>query len=205
MALIVMLLALMIALQIPAVQTAAVSRVLRGLTGDLNCEIKVGEFALHPFNTLIVKDVLILDKNAYSSPSHSPQDTIIKGGTIIARFSLKGLLSDDGIQLSRAEVHDALICLVNEDNEYKSNFARAFSSGKKKEGGKNPPTVLVKRARLENVEFRMANATKENGSDSHYGVDWNNLDLILNAEAKAIKYSDGTFSGKFNHIDFSEH
>lgn len=200
-----MLLALMIALQIPAVQTAAVSRVLRGLTGDLNCEIKVGEFALHPFNTLIVKDVLILDKNAYSSPSHSPQDTIIKGGTIIARFSLKGLLSDDGIQLSRAEVHDALICLVNEDNEYKSNFARAFSSGKKKEGGKNPPTVLVKRARLENVEFRMANATKENGSDSHYGVDWNNLDLILNAEAKAIKYSDGTFSGKFNHIDFSEH
>ena len=66
-----MLLGLMIALQIPAVQTAAVSRVLRGLSGNMNCEINVGSLAFHPFNTLIIKDVLILDKDAFSSPSHA--------------------------------------------------------------------------------------------------------------------------------------
>ena len=111
-------------LQIPAAQTALVRKVLRSIEKNIDGRIEFADMTFVPFNGLVIKDLAVIDDNP--DQGEITLDTLFSAGTVAARFTLQGLLSQNGIQLRDVEVEHARFALVNEDGEYSSNLARIF-------------------------------------------------------------------------------
>ena len=106
----------------------------------IDADISFGKIHFKPFNTLVIKDVAIIDKAPFRVDTlacgadasakfcriaHDPVDTLFAASDIVARFSLGGLLGN-GIRLRSAVVSDAAMNLVIEEGDYTSNITRMF-------------------------------------------------------------------------------
>ena len=122
----------MLAIQTPQVQTYLSRKLLEKFTAGNDAGIYFGKIHLRPFNTLILKDIKIFDKH----PSDSlARDTLFKAEYVIARFSLRGLKEHEGLHIGRAYVRGAEMNLVIEEQQ--TNLERMFGIRKdriKKEG-----------------------------------------------------------------------
>ena len=70
---------------------------------------------------MVIKNIAIIDNNPLQGDPRV--DTLFNAETVAARFTLQGLLSQNGIQLRDVEVEHARFALVNESGEYTSNIA----------------------------------------------------------------------------------
>ena len=105
-------------IQVPQVQTAVAEKVTEVLSEKLDGEITVEKIHLRPFNTLVLKNLLILDKNPARSPVDSTLrqiDTFFRAEYIIAKFSLDGLTDKESIRIRSAYIGNAQMNLVLED------------------------------------------------------------------------------------------
>ena len=87
-ALTIAVLAGMLVIQLPQVQTAIVKKVAYTLSEKLDGEITVEKIHFKPFSTLILKNLLILDKSPQRSPLDStttPLDTFFRSEYVIVK------------------------------------------------------------------------------------------------------------------------
>ena len=92
----------MVAIQSPRVQTRAVQAVTQKLGDAIDGDIQVGSVRIMPFNSLVLKDILILDKNPYSNLSvAAPADTFFVAESISATLSF-ARASSRPVSLSQA-------------------------------------------------------------------------------------------------------
>ncbi|MDE5890929.1 MAG: hypothetical protein K2H10_07945, partial [Bacteroidales bacterium] len=190
--LIVLALTGILLLQIPAVQTAVSSKVADMISEKfIDADIHLGKIHLKPFNTLVIRDIAVIDRNPYLVDTtacdaavkaklcdigHCPIDTLFTAGSIIVRFSLKGLLGSS-ITIGSASVNDARLNLVLEDGESSTNLTRMFRIQKKEKKEVEDKEVFhIKEVELSRLRYTMKSYTAGNAHVYTDGIDWNDMD-----------------------------
>ena len=105
----------MLVIQLPQVQTAVVQKVAYILSEKLDGEITVEKIHFKPFSTLILKNLLIIDKDPQKSPIDStltPIDTFFRSEYVIVKLSLGGLMDKESIKIKSAHVKNNLFILL---------------------------------------------------------------------------------------------
>ena len=202
-----LLLTAILMLQIPAAQTALALRVVKSLEKNIDGQVVFSDLTFVPFNGLVIKNLAVVDNHPWQGDADVPQDTLFRAGTVAARFTLQGLLSQQGIQLREVQVDDARLALVIEpDEQYSSNLARVFRLAKpEEEKEKNMKDIFsIRKVSLDNFSFRMINYSDSTSQKAGYGMDWGDLDLVANVEGRDLKMSGGVMSGKADRITLSE-
>ena len=200
-----LLLTAVLLLQIPAAQTALARRAVKSLEKNIDGRVEFSDITFVPFSGVVIKDLAIIDNNPMQGDTDVPQDTIFRAGTVAARFTLQGLLSQHGIQLRQAEIEDARLAIVIEPGEvYHDNLSRVFHlvPPEKKNMG---DIFSIHKVSVENLNFRMINyADTLSKNNPGYGMDWTDLDLIADVEGHDLKMSGGVMSGKADRIKVKE-
>ena len=87
-ALLVLLLALVVAVQSPAVQTALARKAVDKLSANIDGDVSIGHIAVRPFDAVTLEDVVLTDRHPYTGGEFPTQDTLARIGSLSARFSL---------------------------------------------------------------------------------------------------------------------
>lgn len=185
------------------------------LSEKLDGKITVEKIHLKPFTTLVLKNVLITDKHPAKDP-HDPSlpqiDTFFRAEYIIAKFTLEGLLDEESIKIRTANVGNAQMNLVLEDEfdengvrDPYDNLSRIFRI--KSSGHTEPsPDEIFKISDIEirNMGFRLINRSIEK-TPYYGGINWNDLDISdINLSAKDLRFKDGIMYGVAESLSFKE-
>ena len=204
-----------LAIQLPQVQTYITEKTVSRISGRFDGDIIFEKIHFKPFTTLVLKNVAIVDKNPTLNPrdiTASPVDTLFKAEYIIARFTLDGLLNQESLHLSKAYIGNAAMNPVlenkpdNGDGDITSdNISRIFRL-KKPEYKKNSEKEIfhIKTVEINNMVFTMKNHKIDDIPYSG-GINWDDMEVTgINIDAKNLKYKGGIMSGDLEHLNFKE-
>ena len=97
-------------IQLPRVQTLVADKVVRSLSEKLDGEISFEKIHFRPFSTLVLKNTVIIDKHPVTDPDNpsAPQiDTFFRAEYIIAKLSLSGLMDKESLKIDRVYIGNA--------------------------------------------------------------------------------------------------
>lgn len=200
----------LILLQSPSVQTRVVEKVLDRINGSLGGAIEAGDIHVAPFNSFILRDVVIIDHDPYDK--QAPADTFAYIRQVSGRVSIRGLFSKKGIYLSRAELDGGMMHLTSEpappgsDVKTTSNLTRIFKLTSTKKTGQYNPTPGI--FQIENVEvkdfiYRMTSYTAPL-PDKPASINWSDMEARVNAKVHSLKYTGGRMSGVVDMLSATE-
>ena len=220
--LIVLIFAGILTLQMPAVQTYLAGKIAKSATERFtDAIITFDRIQFKPFNTLILNNVVIIDKMPCSITAEDVTnsearekfdrigteriDTFFTASRILAHFSLKGLLGRS-VNISEVYLSDAVMNLVIEDGESSTNLTRIFRIPKTKKKDVIPKEVFhIKELDLDNVHFRMKDYTTDRGTRYLGGIDWNDLDVsAIMAHGRHLRLTGKIMTGELDHLSFRE-
>ncbi len=209
------LFALALVIQMPEVQTYIAEKVVRTLDEKMDADIRFEKIHLRPFRTLVIKNIVILDKAPARDASDStaaPVDTFFRAQYITAKFTLEGLIKQEGIHLKEVTVSDAQMNLVLEDSgnaegEKTSgdNLSRIFGLDKLPKGKKSEKEIFhIKDVVIEDMGFNMKNYSSKK-TKYYGGINWNDLDVKnIELSARELMFKGGIMSGHADHLSFRE-
>ena len=216
-ALLVLLLALVVAVQSPAVQTALARKAVDKLSANIDGDVSIGHIAVRPFDAVTLEDVVLTDRHPYTGGEFPTQDTLARIGSLSARFSLKGLLHKERISVSRLTLQDGELNLVMEPSSNEKgvtdNISRIFRLKKDPDKPDKDFGDLLeaRKVDIEDFTFRMYNhvaADRQRArgcSSSPAGViDWNDLEIKADIHASDLLVKDGVISGDADHIAITD-
>ena len=202
-----------LAIQTPGVQTRIADKAVSALSEKLDGEISFEKIHFKPFTTLVLKNVVIIDKSPIQDPDDSTAvqiDTFFRAQYIIAKFTLKGLRSKDGLHLDKATISNAEMNLVLEDStidgrEKYNNLSRIFRLKKKEEKNTNDKELFhIRKVEITGFSFRMMNYSSEK-TPFHGGINWNDLDIYdIDLRANELQFKGGIMSGSAEKLSFRE-
>ena len=210
-----MLLAGILVIQLPQVQTYVAGKVVDRLDEKLDGDIHFEKIHLKPFTTLVLKKVVIIDKNPQKcavNPLAEPVDTFFRADYIIAKFTIQGLFKHDCLHLDKAYINGAQMNLVIEDKEDEGNgdiqtdnLSRIFRLKKKDAPTYNEKEIFhIKDVQIIDMGFAM----KDYGIDQtpyHGGINWNDLDVKdIDLTAKNLQFKNSIMSGELKSMSFRE-
>ena len=204
-------------IQLPQVQTAVANKVTGILSDKLDGEITVEKIHLRPFNTIVLKNLLIIDKHPAKSSTDSLSaqiDTFFRAEYIIARMSLAGLMDEESLKIKSADIKNAQMNLVLEDLHTENdsivmynNLSRIFRIDKDKERKEPKPDEIfrIDDIGIRDMGFAMINRSSHMIRYLGGGIDWNNLDIRdIDLTAKHLYFRDGIMYGKAERLSFRE-
>ena len=216
-ALVILLLALVVAIQSPAVQTALARKAVDRLSENIDGDIHLGHIAVRPFDAVTLEDVVLTDHNPYAGGEFPRQDTLARIGSLSARFSLKGLLHKERISVSRLKLQDGELNLVLEPSTGEKgvidNISRIFRLKKDPDKPDKDFGDLLeaRQVDVEDFTFRMFNhvAAARQRARGHQPVpadviDWNDLEIKADIHASDLLVKDGIISGDADHIAITD-
>ena len=216
-ALLLLLLAGLVAIQSPRVQTALAKRAVSAFADRLDGDIQVGGVSIKPFDALVLQDVVLTDRAPYSNGTFTPCDTVLRVGTLSARFSLKGLLHKERISVSRLQLKDGVFNLVIEPGTLRDsriNLLRVLGvpeqTEKKEESAPFGDLLEAGRIDIENLTFRMVNypgaeKMQRKGVEVPGSViDWNDLEINTDIHAQNLLVKDGVISGDVSSMRIAD-
>lgn len=201
-------------IQLPQVQTYVADKVVHSVSDKIDADISFEKIHLKPFTTLVLKNVLILDRNPIQDPIDSTSvkiDTFFRAGYIIAKFSLDGLLKHEGLHFDKAFVGNAQMNLVIEDNpdptgrKTTDNLSRIFRLKKQKPVKNEKEIFHIRKVEISDMSFAMK--IYESGREIYgdEGIDWNDLDVRdINLSARELQYKGGIMTGELDRLSFRE-
>ena len=209
------LFAVALTLQVPQVQTYIARKVISTIKENLDGDITIEKIHLQPFRTLLLKNVVIVDRNpAYDALDHEKErtDTFFRAEYITARFTLDGLIGHEGIRLNSAIIENAQMNLVLEDKEdttdgrdITDNLSRIFRLKKQETPKQGEKEVFrIRNVSIRNMGFAMKNF-KSDKVPYKGGICWDDLDVKnINIHAKNLKFDAGIMSGTAESLSFME-
>ena len=211
----VLLLAALVAIQSPAVQTALGKRIIDRFEKGTEATIQFRDISIRPLEAIILKDLVVLD----NQPVQPGMDTILYVNNLSVKFSLRGLLGGKGVHVSRLRLVGGGFNLVMEPNPLRPgrsaiNLQRAFGLLKAEQSESSYTWGKILTARqieLENITFRMENLPaderrKLRGSFTKEGViDWNHLGVLLEkGNVSNLKIADNLITGQNIRLQFQD-
>ena len=202
-------------LQLPQVQTFIAGKVVESLDDKLDADINFEKIHFRPFRTLVLKNVEIIDRNPVADASGASDikvDTFFRAEYIIARFTLEGLIRQQGIHLDEARISNAQMNLVLEDkpdagdgDTAHDNLSRIFRLKKPETPKQSEKEIFfIRDVEISDMGFSMRN----HGSDKtpyDGGINWNDLDVKdINITAEDLHFKAGIMSGHAERVSFRE-
>ena len=186
------------------------------LSENLDGEIDIEKLHIKPFTTLVLKNVVIVDKHPAIDPIDSTLaqvDTFFRAQYIIAKFSIEGLLHKEGIRLKTAYVGNAQMNLTIEEQfdengvrDATNNLSRIFRIKKPDVKVEPSPDEIFRISNIEiyNMGFKLLNRSSKK-TPYHGCINWNDLDVFsINLNAKNLRFADGIMYGKAERLSFVE-
>ena len=181
--LLVLLLAGLVAIQSPKVQTAIGKKLIASIQEGTDAEISLGNISIRPLEAILVENVLVLDR----APRTPGMDTLLYVDNLSVKFSLRGLLRGKGAYVSRMRLHGGGFNLVMEPSSARpgqtvTNLERIFrlESGSGGESAYEWGNILsAKELEIKNVGFKMVNLPWLDSAVEEGVIDWNNLKTVL--------------------------
>ena len=217
-AIVTFLIAGALTIQLPQVQTFITDRLMANLTERFDGDIVFEKIHFKPFTTLIIKKIAIIDRNPVQDPVDSTNlkiDTLFRADYIIAKFTLEGLVTNEGLHLDKAFVRNAQMNLVLENKAPKidadnppptNNLSRIFRLKKKKDKKRNEKEIFhIRRVEISNMGFAMKSYIPDRSERPEGGIDWDDLDIRdIHLNATGMKFKDGIMSGTVEKLSFNE-
>lgn len=194
-------LAAILAIQLPRVQTFIADKVTEKLEKSLDGNLEFDKIHLKPFNAMVIKNISIIDKN----PVTDGADTLFRAEYVIARFSLNGLFGKKGIRIGRAYISNAEMTLVVEEDRV--NLTRIFRipMPDPEKPKKDDPVFHIRRASVYDMTFRMKNTKHEIPRHTGHGIDWDDMEASdINIEARQIDLTGRIMTGVLDFMSFRE-
>ena len=187
------------------------------LSEKLDGEITVEKIHFRPFNTIVLKNLLIVDKNPVISVNDytKPQiDTFFYAEYIIARMSLAGLMDEESLKIASADVKHAQMNLVLEDAVTENdstitynNLSRIFRIPKDKVRKEPSSDEIFKidNISVKDMGFAMLNYSSKPIKYYGGGINWNDMDIRdINVKARDLRFRNGIMSGSAQSVSFRE-
>ena len=190
----------LVAVQVPAVQTALVGRVTQSLTRNLNGDISVGKVYLSLPNNLILKDVCIVSNG----------DTLLAAGKVLLRVSTPSLVFSDQAVIRRVSLENGRAAIRRLDDSTTTLSALlAPLKDRERDTTTSLPwnSVKLNKLTVKNFGFTFDNRPPELQSDTTAAthVDWKNIRLEdINLTLRNLSYEDGTLAARADQIAFRE-
>lgn len=194
-------------------QTAIAEKVVSSLSEKIEGDILFEKIHFKPFTTLVLKNVVIIDKEPAHDPSDpaAPQvDTFFQARYIIANMSLKNLTGHEGLHLDKVSVKDAQMNMVIQDNpdeggEQVDNLTRIFGLVKKENVQYSEKEIFhIRKVDIEDFTFRLKNYTS-NKTPYGGGINWNDLDISkIHIDVREMQFKGGIMSGEVEDMSFIE-
>lgn len=204
-------------IQLPQIQTAVTGKVVQMLSEKLDGNIQLEKVHFRPFTTLVLKNVSITDKSPVTDPSDSTSvkvDTFFRAEHIIARFTLEGLIRQEGLHLDRAYISNAQMTLVIEDNNDSTarnktteNLSRIFRLKQPETPKKSEKEIFhIRKVRINEMGFALKNySTQKTEYKGIGGINWNDLDIKdIDIRARELQFKGGVMSGELDALSFTE-
>lgn len=197
---------------IPRVQGRIVSLVTNALEADIDGTITFDDFKLFPFNNLILTNVVILDANPYTEDEFGrgwqPADTLASIGRLSASFTLKGLTSEDGVELRRLRVEHAAFNLVNEPGGiYDTNLQRVFRIPHKEPKPLpefTPEIITIHKLIIKDFHFSRRSFKEEKSAYRGVGFCWDDLGITADATIHHFHFGNMIASGDVENLSLSD-
>ena len=191
--------ALLIAIQVPAVQTALVGKVTDVLSRSIDGEAQVGKVYLSFPNNLILKDIQIT--------SHG--DTLLQAGKVLVKVKTTSLAFSDEAVIRRISLENGQAAIRRlDDSTTNLSALLAPLTGRKSEGGSLPwQRIQLDKMTVKDFGFSFDNRLPADQTDTTAvrHVDWNNLRLDdINLNARNIRYEEGMLAVSVDRLDFRE-
>lgn len=200
-----LIVAVMILLQLPSVQTRLAGMAVEKLENAFDAKITLGELHFKPVNTVVIKDLTLIDPSPINSQAN---DTLAHIGCLSSRFTLWGLvtLGHDGVLLKNAKLYDCKYYLVIEKGEYRTNMHRLFRiDEQKKKEMPDKDILFIKDITVDNFTFKLLNVSSTKTISQPTAIKWNNLDVRnINARANDFRIRAGIFSSIPRSLSFEE-
>ena len=216
-ALLLLLLGLLIAAQSPKVQTALAHKAINMLRESIDGELSVGRVTIKPLDAVYIEDLLIVDDNPYSEEGRPRIDTLLKAGSIAARFSLGGLMDSRGVHVSSAHFKDVSFNLAIEPDEdhNTTNVQRIFrlKKGADEDEGDKPWGKIIDadKVDIEGFRFHMVNfsALRRHEAEGRqplppHVISWDDFTLSSDIHARNLSVADEYISGTVEHMTLGE-
>lgn len=200
----------LILLQSPSIQTRVVEKVLDRINDGLDGAIEARDIHVAPFNSFILRDVVIIDHDPYDK--QAPVDTFAYIRQVSGRVSLRGLLSKKGVFLSRVELDGGMMHLTSEpappgsEEETTSNLSRIFKLVPEEKTGQYNPTpgiFQIEKAEVKDFIYRMNSYTAPL-PDKPASINWSDMEVRVNARVHSLKYTGGRMSGVVDMLNARE-
>ena len=107
---ILLLLAGMVAIQSPKIQTTLARWVAGKLEDRLPAQVEIGNLTVRPFDAIVLEDILLKDPHPYEPAL----DTVIYVKNLTAKFSLGGLLRGNMAHVKRLKLDGGQFNLIYE-------------------------------------------------------------------------------------------
>ncbi len=196
------LLAAILAIQLPQVQTFLTGKAVEALKDRIDGEIVFEKIHVKPFNALILKNVAVIDRH----PATAGADTLFRAEYIIARFSIHGLFSKEGLRIGRAYVTNAEMTLVIEGRK-RNNLTRIFRIPLPDRNKPRPqdPVFSIRRVSVSDMTFRLKNIYNPAGQYSGHGINWGDMEVNdINIEARRLDLTGNVMKGSVDFMSFTE-
>lgn len=216
MVIIILLIAAALLIQTPMVQTKVADKLVSRFTENLDGELSFDKIHLRPFNTLVIRNLSIVDRNPQQPcqsvldeleldvyPTH---DTLVHADYIVATFSLWSLTKGDCPRVKRLLVRDGRFNLVVEEGHL-TNLQRMFglppNTGERKEHTKN--LFEADKVELKNMGYTMQIIKAKHPKHREEGIDWADLEVNdVNAKATHVRMRKGILTGDLVEASFRE-
>ena len=191
-------------------QTRILGEVVQKLSESLDGRLEFGSVRIVPFNTLVLKDAVIIDENPYTEDKYGKGydvvDTLGQIRSLTATFTLKSLLSDHGADLSRVVIDGGQFNLVTEvDREKMTNLERVFHMPPAAPLPENEPDIFrIRRVKIRNFRYSMKNFQQTPYIETGIGINWEDMDVVTNIDIHDLRFSDLIMSGTVDRLDCVE-
>ncbi len=207
--LVVLLMAAIVAIQTPYVQTRLSKVALNQLAAIMDGRVQYDELKVMTSGVLVIRNIKLVDAAPYTEDVNgrgwAPVDTVFRAGQITATFSIPGLLRGQGLHMGRVTVEDAYFHLAAEPGEYGSNISRIFHLGASETRFPEGDIFDIKKVRIKDFRLRMNSFLPDDGSYTGYGFNFDDLDVTVNLlTGHGIRMSGGKIYASLDRCLVSE-
>ncbi|MBO5547094.1 MAG: translocation/assembly module TamB domain-containing protein [Bacteroidales bacterium] len=205
----VLVMAAILAVQTPLVQTWLSRIGLRQLEKVLDGRVHYDELKVTTSGVLVIRNLTLVDGSPYTEDAYgrgwAPVDTVFHARSVTATFTLAGLFKGEGLHMGRVTVEDGFFHLVTEPLPSGTNLTRILGLPPQKGPAEPGPDIFdIKKLRVRNFRFQLNSflerkvLPKDNGVPK---IDFDDLDVLVEeVTGHNMRMAGGKMSAFCDHL-----
>ena len=205
----VLLMAFIVAIQTPLVQTRLSKFALNQLAAIMDGRVQYDEIKVMTSGVIVIRNLKLIDTHPYAEDINgrgwAPADTVAHIDKLTATFGLSGLFRKEGLHMGRVTIEGGSFHLVSEPGEeYHDNLSRIFHLQASDAPPSRDNVFDIKKLRIKDFRFRMNSFLPDHGTYKGFGVNFDDLDITLDLTAYKFAIADAKIRGDIERLTARE-